>query len=110
MINTLLGRNKYIGNRTFTYFIPSPPARSSGYQEKEIDYLTQKISQIGFDIVDIKVQSNANPNAAGIWIILLLGAKTTLAFEHPLKFTFSESGLKEEEEIELDMSIVHDQI
>lgn len=109
MLDSILGKTKYIGHRTFTYYIPSPPARSTGYQEKEIDNLTQKIVSLGFDIVDIKVQSNASSENTGMWVILHLAAKTKAAFEHALRFNTSEGVVREEQKIELDSSIIHDE-
>lgn len=58
--------------QTFTYFIPAPPARKSGYREKNFDNMINELSIIGFDIVDIRTQSIATTGQSGMWIILTL--------------------------------------
>lgn len=62
--------------QTFTYFIPAPPARKSGYREKNFDSLTNQLSEMGFDIVDIKTQTLSSKEQPGLFIILKLIAKT----------------------------------
>ena len=47
--------NKLI--RTFTYFIPAPPARKNGYREREFDKIMNGILQSGFEIIELKTQS-----------------------------------------------------
>lgn len=55
--------------KTFTYFIPAPPARKSGYREKEFDKIMQGILQSGFKLIELQTQSTPN----GIFVIALLG-------------------------------------
>lgn len=61
--------------RTFTYFIPSPPMRKSGYREKEFDKIMSGILQSGFELIELKTESSEN----GIFIIAILNAKTSKA-------------------------------
>ena len=58
--------------RTFTYFIPSPPMRKSGYREKEFDKIMSGILQSGFELIELKTESSEN----GIFIIAIINAKT----------------------------------
>lgn len=62
--------------QTFTYFIPAPPARKSGYREKTFDGLTRQLSNKGFEIVDIKTQAISSNEQPGIYVILKLRATT----------------------------------
>ena len=32
-----LNNKKYYGQKSFTYFLPAPPERNTGYQEKEFE-------------------------------------------------------------------------
>ena len=67
--------------QTFTYFIPAPPSRKSGYREKNFDTLTHQLAQKGFDILDIKTQSISHGEQPGIYVILKLNALTQEARE-----------------------------
>ncbi len=61
--------------QTFTYFIPAPPFRTTGYQEKELDKVLFELCEKGYQIVDIKTQSispSDNQNCSGMWVICLL--------------------------------------
>jgi hypothetical protein len=42
---------------SFTYFIPAPPVRKTGYREKEFDKILNGILQSGFEILEIQTQS-----------------------------------------------------
>ncbi len=57
--------------KPFTYFLPSPPQRKTGYREKEFDKILQGILQSGFTILDLKLQSSEN----GVFVFLILKAK-----------------------------------
>lgn len=53
---------------TFTYFIPAPPTRKSGYREKEFDKIMTGILQSGFELVEIQTQAVD----AGLFILAVL--------------------------------------
>ena len=77
VFKSVFGRKKqYFGVKTFTYYLPAPPHRKSGYQEKEFDQLTDYITGLGFDILDIKVESHSSPDKSGLWLVCLLGSPT----------------------------------
>lgn len=58
--------------KTFTYFLPAPPNRKTGYREKEFDKIMHGILQSGFEVVEIQTQAVAS----GFFIFALLRAKT----------------------------------
>lgn len=58
--------------QTFTYFIPAPPGRQIGYQEKEFDRITCELIEAGWSISEIKTQSLNTSETSGLWVILLL--------------------------------------
>lgn len=67
--------------KTFTWFIPSPPARKNGYREKEFDKIMQGILQSGFELEDLQSQSMEN----GMFVLALLSVpskKVALLDEH----------------------------
>ena len=112
MLNLFKKENKYISQRTFTYFIPAPPSRKSGYQEKEFDFLMDYLQKNDLDILNINTQSIASEKSNGLWIICLLGAKTKAAAELKFDFEYQELAGQRHEvsefEIELDTSIEHE--
>ena len=62
--------------QTFTYFIPAPPPRKSGYREKNFDSLIYQLSEKGFQILDIKTQTINDKDQAGVFIIVKIRAIT----------------------------------
>lgn len=101
-------KQKYHAIRTFTYFIPAPPNRKTGYQEKEFDQISDHIRGKNFDIIDIKMEAFANSSAAGVWIVCLLGAKSSEAASMNLEFEYSEVASQKEQYIHTDPLIEHD--
>lgn len=62
--------NKMKDIKTFTYFIPAPPHRKTGYREKEFDKIMQGFLQSGFELIDMKVQAVET----GLFVVALLKA------------------------------------
>jgi hypothetical protein len=62
--------------KTFTYFIPAPPARKSGYRETEFDKIMQGILTSGFELLELHTESVPT----GIFLIALLKAKDKKIF------------------------------
>ncbi len=56
----------------FTYFIPGPPQRKSGYREKEIDCLFEQLQKAGFAITNITTQALNSSDQPGLWVIAKL--------------------------------------
>lgn len=56
-------------NRIFTYYIPAPPTRRSGYREKEFDMLMAEIIDMGLNIKSLTTQSHTGENSSGMWVI-----------------------------------------
>ena len=58
--------------QTFTYYIPAPPHRNTGYREREFDKIMSGISAAGFSIEDIQVQGVNTNDHAGLFIVALV--------------------------------------
>lgn len=67
---------KYGRLSTFTYFIPAPPQRKSGYREKEFDELVYRLTQLGFHIQSINLQ---NQSEKGLYVVVLMKAMSAQA-------------------------------
>jgi len=55
--------------QTFTYYIPAPPARDSGYREKGFDKVFYSFINLGYEIISITTQANKGQNHSGMWVI-----------------------------------------
>lgn len=65
--------------QSFSYYIPAPPLRSTGYREKEFDRAFHHFINLGYDIIDIRCQSHHNANGSGMWFICVVRAKNEAA-------------------------------
>lgn len=107
-LNKIFGKSDYISKKTFTYYVPSPPDRKTGYQEKEFDQITTYLLKKDFDIIDFKMQACANERSSGVWILCILGAKTQAAATMDLDIDYSSIVLNKDQPIQMDPSIEHD--
>lgn len=73
------GTRKDFKIQTFTYFIPAPPARTSGYREKQFDKIFYEFINQGFEIIDFKTSTISGQNSSGMWIIFLVRPTTETA-------------------------------
>jgi len=60
---------------SFTYYIPSPPNRKTGYREKAFDSVFHSFINQGYEILHILTQNNSNPEHSGMWIICIARSK-----------------------------------
>ena len=78
---------KKIYRSTFTYFIPSPPLRKSGYREVEFDKIMKGILEIGFEIDNLQTV----PTTHGIYIIIILKTQNKKVLQLDLKLDMHEN-------------------
>lgn len=62
--------------QTFTYFVPSPPARSTGYREKHFDKLFFEFINRGYEVKSLTTQASTGDKHSGMWVICLVQATT----------------------------------
>lgn len=102
-------KSNYYGVKTFTYFIPAPPARKTGYQEKEFDSTVTNLIKMGFEIVSINTSAYANDHKCGMWVICLLGAKSKEVFDKEVLFDSSEGlSMDDLKHVPIDPDIIHE--
>lgn len=70
LINKILRKQYKI--QSFTYFIPAPPNRQTGYREKQFDRLLTEFLSHGFELVDMKTQSISSAHTAGMWVLCVV--------------------------------------
>lgn len=102
-------KSPYFGIKTFTYFIPAPPERRSGYQEKEFDSITNSLGSMGFEIINIKTSAYASQQKSGMWVVCLLGARTKEIYEKEVLFDTGEGiNLDGSKHVPIDPDIIHE--
>lgn len=67
-------RKKQFKIQTFTYYIPAPPARKTGYREKEFDKIFYEFINQGFEILNVQTQAHTGANSCGMWVIFAVRA------------------------------------
>ncbi len=71
--------------QTFTYYIPSPPDRDSGYREKQFDKVFYDFINQGFEIISINTVPNTGPKSSGMWYIATIRGAVPLALENKIQ-------------------------
>ena len=65
---------------SFTYFLPSPPPRSTGFREKQFDKVFYNFINKGFKIISVNSNyHNDTKGASGIWLIFTVQARNSKA-------------------------------
>lgn len=77
MSNRSVRSSKKIFRKTFTYYIPAPPHRKSGYREIEFDKIMQGILSTGFEIETLQSQATEN----GLFVLAVLKTNNKKIFE-----------------------------
>jgi hypothetical protein len=103
-----LFKKEFFGTKTFTYYIPTPPPRKSGYQEKEFDHLIDHLNELGFKLIDFSLTSHSSAEKSGMWIVCHLGAYDKKTFEQKIDFTSPHEITLNPSHVELDPDIIHD--
>ncbi len=86
--------SRYWDLKTFTWYIPAPPAHGKGHREKEFDKVLHGILQSGHEVVEWKLQS-VGGDGGGMYAVFLLGSLKKDAMGPQLdlhdRFTLGES-------------------
>ena len=88
---SFLGLKNNYKIQSFTFFIPSPPPRSSGYREKQFDKVFYEFINRGYRILNFTTQVSSGEKQSGMWIILLVQALNKEASCLNLDETFLDS-------------------
>lgn len=62
--------SQYLDIKTFTYFIPAPPKRKTGFREREFDKIMHGVLADGHDVIDWKMESVPE----GVYVVFILGS------------------------------------
>lgn len=87
----LLGLKKNYKIQTFTFFIPGPPPRSTGYREKQFDKLFYDFINKGYEILSVNTQGATGEKQSGMWIIFTVRATNPEAEKLDLEEIFHDS-------------------
>lgn len=86
--------------QTFTYYIPSPPPRDSGYREKGFDKVFYSFINQGFEILSITTQANKGPNHSGMWVIATVRSTNKKAANLDLEYYSNDKDIPGEISLE----------
>lgn len=62
--------------QSFTFYIPSPPPRISGYREKQFDKIFFHFINKGYKILNFSTTPSQGEKQSGMWIVILVKATT----------------------------------
>lgn len=89
-VNQMSNRSSRSGKKmyrtTFTYFIPAPPHRKTGYREIEFDKIMRGIFETGFELESMQTTSTVN----GIFVLGVLKTNSKKIFESDIKQDIQE--------------------
>lgn len=81
----LMGKKEF-RIQTFTYYVPAPPPRKTGYREKEFDSLFYQFMSRGYELIDLKTVPHTGVNQCGMWVVLMVRALNADADKLDLDF------------------------
>lgn len=87
MKTRLVRSGKKIYRTTFTYFIPAPPQRKTGYREIEFDKIMRGILETGFELESLHTENVDN----GIFLIGVLKTQNKKIFDTDLHLNIHEN-------------------
>ncbi len=58
--------------QTFTFYVPAPPVRNSGYREKELDKQLYNVFKQGFVLESLTTESHNGSRQEGMWVIAVV--------------------------------------
>ena len=65
--------------QSFTFYVPSPPPRSSGYREKQFDKIFYQFINRGYKILNFQTQTSNGEKQSGMWLIFIVQAENAKA-------------------------------
>ena len=80
---------KKLYRTTFTYFIPTPPHRKTGYREIEFDKIMQGILSTGFEIESLHTVGTGGDHG-GLFILANLKTTNKKTYEMDLKLDIQD--------------------
>lgn len=84
-ISRLLGQSS--GKiQTFTYYIPAPPPRKSGYREKEFDKIFYQFINRGYEVLNCHTTAHTGPQQSGMWVIFTVRSLSASSADFDLEF------------------------
>ncbi len=103
LIKTLTGPEKVYKMQSFTFFIPSPPPRSTGYREKHFDKLFYEFINRGYKVINFTTQAaSAGEKHSGMWVICVVQATNAEAERLELDDVFMDQ-LKGKSEVKAEV-------
>ncbi|HXH29638.1 MAG TPA: hypothetical protein VNJ01_02385 [Bacteriovoracaceae bacterium] len=61
--------------KTFTYYLPAPPSRKSGYRERELDKILQGYLESGFELHSLNTESISH-ETGGMYVLAVFKTRS----------------------------------
>lgn len=94
-LNLFIKKKKNFKIQSFTFYIPSPPDRATGYREKQFDKIFYNFINQGYKILHFTTQQSISENQSGMWLIFILEATNEDSNDLKLEEFFNESLIKQ---------------
>ena len=94
--------------KSFSYYLPAPPKRKSGYQEKEFDRIIDHLRDKDFELIDTKIHSHNGDGHGGIWVFCRLRPLSLKASQEEISIDYQELAGTQPDNIEMDPDIIHE--
>ena len=113
MFASLIDKIKRLINKTnivsFTYYIPAPPPRTSGYREREFDRLIYSLQERGCEIISIQTSPNTSTTQTGMWIIAVLKLPKEFSRTTFLDFpSIEDNDFNKTIQLDEDFTVIHE--
>jgi len=94
LLNLFKINNKNYKIQSFTFYVPSPPARSTGYREKQFDKIFYNFINKGYRILHFKTQQSSSSTHSGMWLIFIVQATNYQSEDLKLEDVMQETEIK----------------
>lgn len=88
--------------QTFTYYIPGPPERKTGYRETQFDRDFYSFINKGYKIISVNLVPHQSQKQSGMWYVATVQALNADAAKLDLESTFN---VFQNEKIEIEYEI-----
>ena len=102
LFKKLSGTKKDYKIQSFTFYVPAPPSRTTGYREKQFDKLFYEFINKGYKILDFKTTSISGEKQSGMWLVFIVRALNEKADSLNLDHFFHDSLKNSNPETEID--------
>ncbi len=92
LVTSIFKNKKDFKIQSFTFFLPSPPPRATGYREKQFDKIFYEFINKGYKILNFTTQAQSSgEKQSGMWILVVVQATNSESEKLNLDEIFHDS-------------------